>query len=128
MSCLSPKRQIEERTDAKFVMVEPNVNAATAIEQIKSEHRSLAILRLLHREMGYRANDLVLQGYLETIALSGASGEIRDCIDRLERGGFVKTEWQNALVIVQLTARGEDAATGAISVAGVLRPGPECPY
>ena len=98
------------------------------MDQIRSEHRALAILRVLEREAGYRSNERVLGDYLDGLALGGLREDIRASLETLERSGLLKCDWCEALMIVTLTERGQEAATGRRIVEGVLRPGPDCPY
>ena len=98
------------------------------MDQIRSEHRALAILRVLEREAGYSSNERVLGDYLDRLALGGVREEIRASLETLERFGLLKCDWCEALMIVTLTEHGQEAATGRRIVEGVLRPGPDCPY
>lgn len=103
-------------------------NAPPVIEAIKAEHRSLAILRVLERQAGYRSNEQVLADYLERIALWESRKILRENLNVLKERGLINIDWCESLIVVTLTESGQDVALGRIIVEGVLRPGPECAY
>lgn len=103
-------------------------NTRPAIEQIKGEHRALAILRFLHREPSYGSNERIIAAYLDLLAIGGTGAEIRSALDALERLALIRAESRDGLTVVWLTQAGEDAALGRTAVEGVLRPAPEEPY
>ncbi len=84
-------------------MVTQITNEPAKIAQIKTEHRSLAILRLLCGQPGYRSNDRIVQDWLNVFALSGSQAEIRECLDSLERLGLIKVEQKATLAVIEMT-------------------------
>ena len=106
----------------------PPPNQPNVTEQIQAEHRALAILRILQRQIGYRSNERVLGGYLDGLALGGSAEQISESVNTLERPDLPKCSWHETLMIVTLTELGEEVALGRRNVERVLRPGPECPY
>lgn len=103
-------------------------NSIEPIESIRRKHQALAILRVLHRDRGRRANDRVLAAYLQTIALGGSYEQVRDALQRLAELNLVIVEPAENLVVARLTGRGEAVAIGNDSCEGVLHADPECPY
>ena len=46
----------------------------------------------------------------------------------LERGGLIEMSKVVTLVVVRLTAKGEEVGNGLVLAEGVLKPGVDCPY
>ena len=84
-------------------MITQIMNEPDKIARIKSEHRSLAILRLLRSQPGYRSNDRIVQDWLNVFALSGSQAEIRECLDSLKRLGLIKLEQKDTLAVIEMT-------------------------
>ncbi|MEJ6783777.1 VpaChn25_0724 family phage protein [Aminobacter sp. Piv2-1] len=103
-------------------------NSIEPMHAIRRQHQALAILRVLHRDSGQRANDRVLADYLQTIALGGSHEQVRDALQRLAELNLVVVEPVENLVVARLTERGEAVAIGNDSCEGVLRAYPDCPY
>jgi DNA-binding GntR family transcriptional regulator len=103
-------------------------NRPNELSRLRSEHRALAILRLLDRQPGYRSNELLIADWLAMIGLAGSWAETRDLLETLERKRLVKLETAEGVMVAELTEQGLDAAKGVMIVEGVLRPGPECPF
>lgn len=103
-------------------------NSIEPMESVRRKHQALAILRVLHRDRGRRANDHVLVDYLQTIALGGSHEQVRDELHRLAELALVAVEQVENLLVARLTERGEAVATGTDSCEGVLRAHPDCPY
>lgn len=104
-------------------------NSIEPIECIRRKHQALAILRVLQRDLGRRANDRVLGAYLQTIALGARHHEqIRDALQRLAELNLLAIETVQDLLVVRLTERGEAVALGNDSCEGVLIADPDCAY
>ena len=103
-------------------------NSEPVLDQIRREHRALAILRALERSPGYASNDRVLADWLDALALGGTRDEVRSTLDLLVRAEAVRITDVCAIVVVTLTERGAELARGKTSAEGVLKQGPECPY
>lgn len=99
-------------------------NEVALFEQIREEHRALAVLSILHRS-GYAgaANSHVLSDYLDAIGLGAVPEEITACLERLERQSLVKLLSVEDVRVITLTQRGEEVATGKREVEGVRSPG-----
>lgn len=109
-------------------MNERNANDVQGMRKLRGEHRALAILRALQDLPCLSCNDSLIADFLDSLALSGTTPEIREAVNSLERLGLVTIERADPLLVFRLTQKGDDAAKGLIVVEGVLRPPPECPY
>lgn len=98
------------------------------LDEIRSQHRLLAILRALLRAPAYRLNAEVLGTWLEKLALSAAGAVYEADFQRLKELGFCSLEREADMISVTLTRAGADVAKGLVQVAEIARPGPECPY
>lgn len=103
-------------------------NEPSEIERIKQQHRALAVLRFLEREPGSRSNDQIITARLDSIGLVGSREQLLGCLDRLEANGLTVQHTMEKLVVVELTAKGEEVAQGRCEIEGVLRPSVDCPY
>ncbi|WP_448558457.1 VpaChn25_0724 family phage protein [Tistrella mobilis] len=110
-------------------MVVDNIqNAQTSIQKVKSEHGSLAILRLMMGELGSITNDELLSHCLCFYALGCGRDELREQLRSLERMGMLKIEQAGALLVVEIAERGREVAEGRTTTEGILRAWPDCPY
>ena len=103
-------------------------NEVSYLEQQKSDHRALALLRFLDREPGYTSNEHIISCLFDKIGLMCSRQQIRDLIERIEKIGLIRTSRTGDLVVVSLVASGDEVAKGVTTVEGVLRPGVDCPY
>lgn len=103
-------------------------NLPVCLEQQKSEHRALAVLRMLGREASYMSNEEILDFYFAQIELTCPRAQLRDCLEMLERNGLIEISKIETLMVVRLLVKGEEAARGLIYVCGVLKPRIDCPY
>jgi hypothetical protein len=103
-------------------------NELDPIKQIVREHRALAILRIVNRQPGRAANELVLAECLRAFALTCGHEELRAEIDGLERTGLLQVEQVTGPWVVELTRRGAEVADGIVAVEGVARVEPNCCY
>ncbi|MCF3595074.1 hypothetical protein LZG00_13855 [Rhodobacteraceae bacterium LMO-12] len=104
------------------------LNTRGQFDQIRSEHRALALLRLLDIVHEYRINSQIAVEWLRKIALAGTTEEVVETISALERLDLIRTDQAENLTIIELTEMGQDVALGRNVVDGVLRPVPDCPY
>lgn len=95
---------------------------------IKSGHFSLALLRLLQREPGYRSNELVILDWFRHLALTTTAADLRECASGLEAKGLIRIDLAETIQVFTLTNDGEEVGLGRRIVHGVLRPSPDCPY
>lgn len=89
-----------------------------------AEDRRLVILRFLAEEPDYRLNTSLLQDALDSIGHRVSRDVVHADAAWLEDAGLVTREQLGPVLIIKLTARGVDAATGRTIVPGVKRPGP----
>ena len=98
------------------------------LNEIREEHRALALLRTLLRSPSYTANNLLLSDWLERLGLGASHDVIRTDLHRLQELGLCTLDKEGELLRVALSERGLDVAEGRSQADGILRPGPECPY
>ncbi len=103
-------------------------NRPDALEQCKSAHRALAVLRMLGREPSYASNEEIIDFYFAQLGLTCPRARVRDCLEMLERSGLIEISKVETLMVVRLTAKGEEAGSGLVEVDGVLKPGIDCSY
>jgi hypothetical protein len=103
-------------------------NEIDTLDQHKSEHRALALLRFLNRQPGSISNECIINLLFEKIGLVCSRQQVRDSLERVEKLGLIRTAKAEDLVVVSLLAKGEEVAKGSVIVEGVLRPGVDCPY
>lgn len=88
-------------------------------------HLRIAMLRLLDGSPGYQLNDSLLADGCRALGLAVTRDQARTEVSWLAEQGFVTREaCGERLLLVKLTERGSDVATGAAQVDGVKRPGP----
>lgn len=103
-------------------------NAQNQLETLSSEHRALAVLRLLFRAPTYKSNELLLSDWLGAIGLTCSSSQLKRQLRELEDAGLLETSEVEGNLVVQMSNEGAEVAEGKRIVEGVLRPTPECPY
>lgn len=103
-------------------------NQRDTLERHKSEHRALAVLRMLGDEPSYMSNAEIVRGYFNLVGLGCSQEQVCECFEMLERSGLIVTSKAKTLTVIRLTAKGEEAGKGLVVVDGILRPGVECPY
>ncbi len=103
-------------------------NRADPLERQKSEHRALALLRLLGREASYMSNEEIVDCLFANLGLACPRAQVRECLAMLERAGLIELSMAETLTVIRLTAKGDEVGQGLVVVEGVLRPGVDCPY
>ncbi|MDI3260080.1 MAG: ArsR family transcriptional regulator [Sinobacteraceae bacterium] len=88
-------------------------------------HVRLCLLRLLDEAPGREANSVILHDAVLAYGLKCSRDSCAAQIAWLAEQELVTTRDIAGVVIVTLTARGQDAAHGRAIVPGVRRPGPE---
>lgn len=106
----------------------PNRNSSLTIEEVKTRHRRLAILRALAGTTSGSANLFVFRNWLPELGLAVATDELRADIRMLASAGLVVLKDDHDSWPFTLTQRGEEVAQGLITVDGVEKPSPDCPY
>lgn len=106
----------------------PNRNSSLTIEEVKTRHRRLAILRALAGATSGSANLFVFRNWLPELGLAVATDELRADIRMLEAAGLVVLKDDHDAWPFTLTQRGEEVAQGLITVDGVEKPSLDCPY
>lgn len=87
------------------------------------EDRRLVILRLLSEMPAYRSNTSILFTGLDQMGHVATRDQVKSDVAWLAEQNLVKMDEVGAVIVVQLTERGEDVATGRAFVPGVKRPG-----
>lgn len=103
-------------------------NQPDPLERHKSEHRALAVLRMLERQPSYASNGEIVCSYFDLVGLGCTCSQAHECLDMLERSGLIEMSKVDRLTVIRLTAKGEEAGKGLLVVEGVLRPGVDCRY
>ncbi len=88
-----------------------------------SEDRRLVLLRILAEMPGYRSNSSVLRTLLERWGHTPSRDQVATDLLWLHEQGLVASEQVGKVLVVTLTERGQDVATGRARVPGVARPG-----
>lgn len=96
----------------------------TSFAELHAEHRRLATLLILEREVAYRANEYLLQTALARDGHSVSRDRVRTDLEWLREQGLVTVEQVGSMSVAVLTERGADVAAGRASVPGVKRPAP----
>lgn len=103
-------------------------NHIHALTSLIGHHRALATLRLLDRIPGRRSNEHVIYDWLAKIGLACTHSELQLMLEWLNEKNLVKADTVDGLLVVDLSSRGLEVATGVTRMEGVLRPDPECSY
>lgn len=85
----------------------------------------LVILRLLRKQISYKSNSSVLTGALDDLGHSLSRDSVKQHLHWLAEQGLVSLdEPVDGVLVVQLTERGLEVATGRAIAHGVSRPTP----
>lgn len=106
----------------------PNRNPSLTIEEVKARHRRLAILRTLAGTTDGMGSMTIFRSWLPEVGLAVATDELRADIRMLASAGLVVLKDEHDAWPFTLTQRGEEVAQGLITVDGVEKPSPDCPY
>lgn len=109
-------------------MTDSAANRLDPLAELKSEHRALALLRMLQREPSYMSNESIVSAYFELVGLACSREQTTACLAALERTGLIETSTVEKLTVIRLTAKGEEVAKGLFVVEGVLKPGVDGSY
>lgn len=94
-------------------------------EKLVQEDQRLVILLILAQDSGYSHNEFVLRGALRSMGHGVSRDKMRTELSWLSEQGLVVVSDTAGVMVAKLTARGKDAAEGAVTVPGVKRPEPE---
>lgn len=87
------------------------------------EDMRLVLLRLLHELPQYRSNSSVLVSGLDRFGHSFSRDQVKTELHWLTDQGLIELENDlGSVLVVKLTERGADVATGRITTYGVKRP------
>lgn len=104
-------------------------NKPDPLVETLGRHRSLAILRALHKMPSMGINHLVLDDYLALICLACSREGLTAALHLLKEKGAVVLSERQGIVLIELTERGAELATGrVVEEDWLLRPGPGCLY
>ena len=96
-----------------------------SLRDIIEAHQRLCILRLLMAASRYTLNDSLLRGGLETFGLDASRDQAKSLLAWLEEQRLIKQKAAaETAIIVTLTDRGHDVASGTLQHPGVQRPSP----
>lgn len=93
--------------------------------EILAADRRLVILRLLNEAPGYSGNDSILLAALQAFGHAPSRDQVRTDLAWLAEQGLITSDDLASVMVVKITSRGADAATGRASVPGVRRPSPK---
>lgn len=93
--------------------------------QLQAESRRCAFLRFLADAPGCELNTSVMQDALDAYGHSVSRDQIDTDAAWLAEQGLVTVEDMRRVMVVRLTGRGHDVATGRATVPGVKRPRPK---
>lgn len=94
-----------------------------SLEQIRTENRRTAILRVLLGDPDYAVNCSLMQAALDHIGHGCSRDQVRSDFAWLAEQGLVTVEQvSDTIHVARLTGRGQDVAEGKITVPGVKRP------
>lgn len=96
-----------------------------SFSDLLAEDQRLVILRLLEQDTAYTLNESILQDLLGRLGHKCSRDCVRTHIAWLREQGLVTVEDVVGVMVVTLSARGVDVATGAAVVPGVKRPRPK---
>lgn len=94
----------------------------TAIADVWREHLRLTILRLLKEAPGRQLNDSLITTTAHRLGIKATRDQVRTELHWLESQGAVRQEAIGELVVVSLTERGVEVATGLSRIHGVAEP------
>ena len=96
--------------------------------ELRMQHRLLAILRILERLPGGTSNSYLLNDLLLPYALSGSAEEMREDLSQLNEIGAIALTVFGALHVAMLTERGVTLSQGREWSDLIKRPLADCPY
>ena len=104
-------------------------NKSDPMVETMGRHRNLAILRALHKVPSMGVNHFVLDDYLALIFLACSRDELTAALHLLKEKGTVVLSERRGIVLIELTERGVELATGKVVEEDcLLRPDPGCLY
>lgn len=110
-------------------MTLPSNGPPNPIAEIVSQHRALAVLRILINDtVNGRTNDRVLSDALDTWGLRCSLAALQASIRHLEHSGLITTSSAGDIRVISITREGQEVATGKQKADGVLPFSADCPY
>lgn len=110
-------------------MTLPSNGPPSPIAQIVSQHRALAVLRILIDDtVNGRTNDRVISDALNTWGLGCSLAALQASIRHLEQSGLITTSSAGDVQVIRVTREGQEVATGKLKMDGVLPFLVDCPY
>lgn len=101
-------------------MTEGLSNSSGQLRELRLEHQALAILQILEMEpFNGTANDRLLTGCLELIALEGSVDQVRTVLLKLEEKGLIRSKSVDEYLVVGITEEGIRVAAGKSRAEGV---------
>lgn len=88
------------------------------------EEQRLVLVRLLHEMPRYQSNSSLLKAGLDKFGLPMTRDQVHTELHWLQDQGCVTLDTAGSVVVVTLTERGAEAATGMATISGIKRPSP----
>ena len=92
-----------------------------SFRQTEAQHQRRVILEVLQEDSSYSHNEVILKTALHSIGHNISSDTLNTQLNWLQEQQLVELDEVEGLTIVKLTQRGQDVATGATDVPGVMR-------
>ena len=93
--------------------------------KLVQEDMRLVVLRVLAEDADYSHNEYVLRSALRSLGHTVSTDRLRTELAWLAEQALISVANTAGVMVAKLTARGLDAATGAVVIPGVKRPDPE---
>lgn len=94
----------------------------SSIADVWREHLRLSILRLLREAPGRQLNDSLITTSAHRLGIKATRDQVRTELHWLESQGAVRQENIGGLVVVDLTERGGEVASGLSRIHGIAEP------
>jgi repressor of nif and glnA expression len=95
-----------------------------SIDTAWREHLRLVVLRVLAEAPSSTANDSLLTDVIGSYGLTATRAQMRTELAWLDEQGLIETESLAGLIVVSITERGSEVASGLARVPGVKKPSP----
>lgn len=90
-------------------------------QKTETEHQRRIILEVLETDADYSKNELILKSALKSIGHNISTDTLNTQLHWLQEQNLVTLDEVSGLTITKLTQRGQDVATGATHVPGIMR-------
>ncbi|MFH1027688.1 MAG: ArsR family transcriptional regulator [Pseudomonadota bacterium] len=94
--------------------------------ELQKGNQRLIILRALERDLGYSANESIINNILVGFGHTCSRDCVRTHLAWLHEQGLLAVKDVSGYMVATITQRGADVACGRAVVPGVDRPSPRC--